>query len=321
MIVGTGAVATFLGEKLSANLDSLQFFGSPSERLTSLSKRFGGSGVSCPDGVEKHDLWIVALKTWQNREKAELLRKAPKPQAILVIENGLHPEDDWRVFPGVKLERGLATFGVKRTGPGMVVGGEKGELVLEFDSRFREILSSSSLVVRIARDMRRELWHKLSVNASLNVLAALGGLKNGEILRDPEACTSMRKAAEEVKDIALAEGVDWGTVSPGELVERVARNTADNICSTLSDLRSGRPTEYSSINGELLKLAFNTDTKVSELRRLDKAFRALWLPSIAIGVKAKRASSPLPQVRVALSCLNTGLSEWKLSNSIAEDSC
>jgi 2-dehydropantoate 2-reductase len=122
--------------------------------------------------------------------------------------------------------------------------------------------------------MVQAVWHKLAVNASLNVVASLYDLKNGEVLLHRRACPLTRIASLEVQAVASALGIDWGPDSAWEITRTVAANTADNICSTLADLRSGRPTEYEAINGEILKLAGELGLHLPTLDRLHRAFQS-----------------------------------------------
>jgi ketopantoate reductase len=58
-------------------------------------------------------------------------------------------------------------------------------------------------------------------------------------------------------------------------MEAVARATAGNVCSTLADLRSGRPTEYDSINGAVLRRGRLAGMSLPALEELDRRFLSL----------------------------------------------
>jgi 2-dehydropantoate 2-reductase len=120
--------------------------------------------------------------------------------------------------------------------------------------------------------MPAAIWRKLVVNASLNVVAALEGYRNGEVLDCPKALRRACLAAGEVADLARALGVPLGESEGAMEMERVARATAGNICSTLADLRAGRATEYESINGTLLRLARARGWSLPVLEDLDRQF-------------------------------------------------
>ena len=97
-------------------------------------------------------------------------------------------------------------------------------------------------------------------------------MKNGEVLEHPLARSHAAKAALEVAALAGYFKVRLREADPVDLMEGVASATADNICSTLADLRSGRTSEYDAINGELLRLARRYRLRLPMLEELDRQF-------------------------------------------------
>lgn len=270
LVIGTGAVASFLLPKLAEAGHDLQVFGAVSPRLRALARY---RSVSAPRRIVPHQDWIVVCKVGQNLQKIRQLRNAPPPRRILVLQNGLSPETDWQAaWPQARVERGLNTYGVSTVSPGAVRGGEAGEIVIPRFSSWLSVLSKAGLNVRPTGDIRSAVWAKLIVNASLNVVAALGDMKNGQVLEHPLARLHAARAAQEVADLAEYFKVRMRDVEPAELMESVASATADNVCSTLADLRSGRPSEYDAINGELLRLARRYRLRLPMLEELDRQF-------------------------------------------------
>ena len=270
LVVGTGAVASFLLPKLQGVNSNLQVFGASSDRLAALD-RFG----ACSNAAElrAHQEWVVVCKVGQNLEKIRQLRHAPPPQRILVLQNGMSPESDWQAaWPGAQVDRGLNTYGVRTVAPGVVVGGEEGEIALPRFSPWHQLLAQAGLSVRPTGDIRAAIWKKLLVNASLNVVAAIGNLKNGEVLEEPLARLYAARAAEEVAALARHFKVRLRRVDPVRVMEEVARATSGNICSTLADLHTGRTSEYDAINGELLRLARRYRLRLPALEELDRQF-------------------------------------------------
>ncbi|KIJ66269.1 hypothetical protein HYDPIDRAFT_86860 [Hydnomerulius pinastri MD-312] len=129
-------------------------------------------------------------------------------------------------------------------------------------------------------DVQLSMRKKLVVNAVVNPLAALLGCRNGALFKDEasnrmlrdvcdEAAAAFRAQLEaETQDWldSLAPDVDRNQVPLGRIphdleadalvqeVKRVARLTRGNISSTLADIRKGRPTEISFLNGYLVRL-------------------------------------------------------------------
>lgn len=275
LIVGTGALATLLAQRAEEKGVDFQLFGPPSARTQALNRRFPGRVVTRPQDIRPQQPWLVAVKTWQNKDKAQELRLAPPARAILAVQNGLEPHLDFRALSAGKVERALCSYGVKSDGPGRVLGGELGEMVLQKGSVFKSLLEKVGFVCREASDFEAAVWHKLAVNASLNTVAAFFGLTNGEVLQNRRAAGLAQAAALEVRTVALACGVRWGHPDPWVLTSTIARQTASNVCSTLADRRRGLPTEYDSINGEVLGRARAIGLKVPALEAIEMWFFAL----------------------------------------------
>lgn len=271
LVIGTGAVASFLLPKLAQVGSDLQVFGALSPRLKALEQY---QAVGHPRQVNSHRDWVVVCKVGQNLEKIRLLQGAPAPRRILVLQNGLSPETDWQAaWPQARVERGLSTYGVSSVAPGLARGGEAGEIVIPRFSPWLSILAKAELEVRPTGDIRAAVWAKLIVNASLNVVAALGNLKNGQVLERPLARSYAARAAQEVAALAAYFRVRIRRdLDPVALMEGVAQATAENVCSTLADLRSGRASEYEAINGELLRLARRYRLRLPMLEELDRQF-------------------------------------------------
>lgn len=264
LIVGSGAVACLM---LRA-FPQAQVFAPPSPRSEAL--RAQGYDVAQTVGeVRSHQHWIVCTKATQNRTKVAVLEAAPRPESILVVQNGLHPQRDWeRLAPS---QPALSTYGVRCPEPGRLEGGRQGEIWLQEGSPFAQLMRESGLSVVERQDMVGAVWAKLMVNASLNVVMAILDLPNGELLHSSWGLPRAVGAAFDVARLARSQGVEL-PYDPAALLQRVAEQTRDNICSTLVDLRRGGPTEYDHINGELLRLARRGGISVPYLEELDAVF-------------------------------------------------
>ncbi|MFO7909530.1 MAG: 2-dehydropantoate 2-reductase, partial [Halomonas sp.] len=108
-------------------------------------------------------------------------------------------------------------------------------------------------------DIHQRLWQKLAVNAAINPLVALHGIRNGE-LRNASYQGQANAVIKEVAAIMQAEGIQPPGGGQGEtnwlaLVWQVVENTAGNKASMLQDLEAGRPTERKAILGPLMQSA------------------------------------------------------------------
>ena len=124
-------------------------------------------------------------------------------------------------------------------------------------------------------DVQMMMRRKVVVNSVINPLTALLNCQNGEVLRHPWGQGICRRICHEAAAVFKAQweaeikaAKQAGQTVPDERYprilteaalreecERVARVTADNFSSMLIDVRLGRRTEISNMNGYLLNLA------------------------------------------------------------------
>lgn len=103
--------------------------------------------------------------------------------------------------------------------------------------------------------MRGLVWQKAIVNAALNPIGALYGVRNGEILRREDLHALSQALAKEAVALAEAARVELPPGDPVAMVDTVLEATADNKCSMLQDVEAGRATELEQITGRMVRLA------------------------------------------------------------------
>ncbi|MDY6779788.1 MAG: 2-dehydropantoate 2-reductase, partial [Halobacteria archaeon] len=162
---------------------------------------------------------------------------------------------------------------VECTGVGEAFVGRLGGTASEGAERMSETFSEAGLETRARTDMPTVLWRKLAVNAGINPVTSLTRLTNGEAVE--RAGGTVRRAVEEVVDVAEARGVDVGDAY--ERTVEVARSTASNRSSMLQDVERGNRTEIDAINGYVVDVARDTedvDVPVPVNRSLTEMVRA-----------------------------------------------
>lgn len=190
--------------------------------------------------------------------EATLIGVAPflRPSsAVLLLQNGygikelalkalraspLRPEN---VFVGI-VAMG-ATFGA----PGRVrcFGGNIRVEPALVATSFFALLQGLSITVVKSKDIRKDLWTKLLVNAVINPLSVL--LQGHNRLVAEERFDSLKSPIlDEGCAVAAAEGI--ALEINAAFVNRFV--TSDNITSMLQDFRRGRPSEIDFINGGIV---------------------------------------------------------------------
>lgn len=121
--------------------------------------------------------------------------------------------------------------------------------------RVLQQLPAGFMRIRAEPDMRRRLWRKFAVNCAVNALTVLHDCRNGELLTQPAAAADLQALCEEVEGLvdALPQAPAIGLLWPQ--VRTVLEASADNVSSTLQDVRAGRATELRWLNGWLIALA------------------------------------------------------------------
>ncbi|KAF8823069.1 pantoate-beta-alanine ligase [Cardiosporidium cionae] len=97
-------------------------------------------------------------------------------------------------------------------------------------------------------------WQKVAINCAINGLTSLFGCSNGT-LADPHFDALAVVIVTEVCFIARKHGIPLEKESILVAVRHTIENTANNISSTLQDLRKGRKTEIGAICGAVSKMA------------------------------------------------------------------
>ncbi|MBF57795.1 2-dehydropantoate 2-reductase [Halomonas sp. FeN2] len=136
-----------------------------------------------------------------------------------------------------------------------------------------QTLTQAGLAATKVCDIRQRLWQKLAVNAAINPLVALNGVRNGE-LRGEAYAGRMVAVVKEVAAIMLAEGIAPPNDGNGEgawlaLVWQVVENTANNKASMLQDVEAKRPTERGAILEPLVGSAQRHGLACEVLKGLD----------------------------------------------------
>jgi len=286
-IVGTGAMACLFGARL-ASAARVVLTGSWIEGLKAIrddgiiveetGRRLAVPVGAVPweSGPEPADLVLVLVKAWQTDAVAPGLPQLLKPGGVaLTLQNGLGNLEKL----GPSACQGVTYQGATLLGPGRVKPGGPGITWVAGPRWIADLFRDAGIETEEAgkNQIQSLLWGKLVVNCGINPLTALLRIRNGEMLRRPDAVFLMQCAALECAEVAGAKGVALPFFDPAEKVCEVARQTAANSSSMLQDLVRGAPSECEAINGAVVEWGrrLGVDTPVNEtLLRLMRAATA-----------------------------------------------
>jgi 2-dehydropantoate 2-reductase len=284
VVMGAGAMGSWVGALLAQGGQDVTLVGrkdhvavvSASGLLVSgkTELRVRLRAVERAADADVPDLLVLTVKAYDTRRAlADARALLGQRTRVLTLQNGLgnveqvsEVVDERRVFAAV------TTHGVTFVEPGHVrhagVGYFRVGSPANEHAAAREIADAflaSGLDVEATDRILGEIWAKVVVNASINPLTAITGLRNGALLEFAPLRELMQRVVEEAVDVARAEGAPLPEDDLLLRARRVAELTAENKSSMLQDVERGRRTEVDAICGEIVArgLARGVDTPVN----------------------------------------------------------
>jgi 2-dehydropantoate 2-reductase len=268
LIVGTGAMASLFGARLSPYAD-VTLLGTWKEGVKTINE--GGVRLVEADGTEEifpvrailepldcqgAHYALVMVKSWQtNRAANQLVECLAEDGVVVTLQNGLgNLETLTDVLGAERATLGVTTMGATLLGPGHVRAGGVGLTHIASHPRITplvDLFQQAGFEVDTAEDLDTLVWGKLVINAAINPLTALLGVPNGELLEYPHALVLMAEVAEETAEVAKARGVELPFTEASAAAVEVAGRTASNRSSMLQDILRGAPTEIDAICGAI----------------------------------------------------------------------
>jgi 2-dehydropantoate 2-reductase len=271
LVFGAGALGSLFGGLLSQHNDvTLVARASHVEAIRSGGLRIAGiTEMTCRVSAFEEvpldlapDVVLVTTKAYDTQDAVGQLEPFHGSAVFVSFQNGMGNEEAIAARAS-RVLGGVTSHGATLPEPGVVnhagvgdtvVGPFKG-VTMEEAREIADILTKSGIQTRVSDDIRRDLWMKLIVNCGINPLTAVTGVPNGGLLQVRELRNAMERAVREAVAVARAEGV---AIEQDEAMERtveVARLTAENRSSMLSDVERGRRTEIDAITGHVVSLA------------------------------------------------------------------
>jgi 2-dehydropantoate 2-reductase len=293
LIAGSGALATLFSARLAAAGVNVTMLATWRAGLAAL-----GENGACLEGVgcfpvrvtdnladcQGARYVIVLVKSWQTQRVASQLAGCLADDSVVVtFQNGIdNPTILSQALGSLVILQGVTTMGATLLAPGLARSGGEGEIVLEACARLDGLAASfqrANFQMNRVSDILPYAWGKLVINAAINPLTAILGVKNGELLNNPPARELMNEIANEAAEVAGRCGIGLPFANPGKAAEEVARRTAENRSSMLQDIQRAAPTEVDAINGAVVKMGIERNVPVPTNQmawRLVKAMTARW---------------------------------------------
>jgi 2-dehydropantoate 2-reductase len=273
VVMGTGALGCLFSAYLAAHAE-VWMVGTWAEALAAVARdgvcveegertwhaRVKATGD--PDAAPPADLAILVVKSYQTERAAAWAARVLDSKGLAIsLQNGL--DNGSKLAAAVGQQRstiGVTFEGATLLGPGQVRHAGRGPTLIgqtpataEGVERLVGLLREGGFEAQATdaagAGIEAIAWGKALVNAAINPLTALLGIKNGELLANADRRALLATLARETAAVAAARGLALPYPDPVARVEEVCRATAMNRSSMLQDVQRGRPTEIDSING------------------------------------------------------------------------
>jgi 2-dehydropantoate 2-reductase len=217
--------------------------------------------ISKPSDM-KPDFIFICVKSGNTGEAAESVKDVfTENTLVATLQNGLGNVEiikkilgDNRVIGGITSE-GATSLGdgkIRHAGTGHTILGPQKDFgdSLEF---IIEALNNAGFSASSVDNVDDLIWGKLIINAGINALAAITGLKNGKLPEYEGSLSIMKHAVEEAVSVSMANNINLPYDDPFEKVLEVCRDTSGNIASMLQDVLNKKVTEIDFINGAICR--------------------------------------------------------------------
>ena len=275
-VIGAGAMGSLFGALLAESGENIWLYDIWKEHVETINEK--GLGIEL-DGktrsvsvnatsdkrqIGKTDLAIIFVKSTQTGSAAKTASELVGNSGfVLTLQNGMGNADIiGEVVDHDRIIAGTTSHGATMLGPGSIRHAGTGPTVIGMWSGIEEtgihkiagFFNNAGITTETVDNVREVIWTKLFVNAGINAITALTGIKNGEIIDLPSTKALSCAAVEEAIQVARAQGVKV-LDSTVEHVFQVAEATKDNRSSMGQDVDKKRQTEINAINGAIVKEA------------------------------------------------------------------
>lgn len=214
-----------------------------------------------PEEIGLMDAVIIFVKYPYTRSAMQdAMVSSIGPETLVVtVQNGIGNVEIIKEFVSEKqIVYGLSTLTSDMEGPGHIemttrkkvptcIWPLNGDITDKIQS-FSEIMNKAGLNTEITKDVDRQIWQKLMVNASENTLCALLRQNVTGIIDNASSFEIVKQIIFEVADVAQAKGISIGREEGLQHVINVTRSVPQHVPSMAIDLKNKKKTEIACLN-------------------------------------------------------------------------
>lgn len=271
LICGIGAIGSIYAYKINKfNNNNLKILVDEKrlEKYTKTPKIFNGNVLNLnyvlPENTEfKADLIIIATKFDGLKEAINNIKNFIKKDTIILsLLNGVTSEEIIASKYGwdhILLSYFIGSSAMRddnkiiHNGIGTIVFGSKDNSQQEDTKLVKDFFDKVEIDYKIPEDMLRAYWLKYMLNVSSNQLSAILNMTFGDMQSNSNARDLLKKIMEEVKQIAIAQGVKNTQTMIDEAFEIFDKMTKEGRTSMLQDIQAKRQTEVEMFAGTMIE--------------------------------------------------------------------
>lgn len=266
LLAQSGQEVLLYNPRLKEHIEKIKAEGLLIEQNSS-SKRIAVKATCDISDVEEAELVGIFVKAYDTEEAVrEALPIIGAETFVLSVQNGLGNLDMIaRYVEKKRLLGGVTAQGATLLGPGRIKWAGRGPTRLgalepspTTDAaliKIIEMLNKAGIETVLETNIERAVWEKLLINAGINALTAIFGVKNGTLISNKSLNEIMHAAVGEAVIVAQKLGFSFTPEDTIKRTEDVCRRTAENLSSMLQDVQRGKQTEIDYINGAIVKEA------------------------------------------------------------------
>lgn len=276
-VMGTGAIGGYLGGRLAdagaevsvvargAHLAAIREHGLKVTSPAGDTHLRPAVASDDPAAIGPVDVVLLGVKLYDVATATTACKPFLKPQtAVVTLQNGVDAPGvvDEVLGPGhampsvVMINAEIAAPGVIQHNAlnGLIVGEPDGG-TSERLQRFVDLMEQTSVETTLSPDIRRELWRKLLMLASMGGISAVTRAPLARIRETPETWRLAGAAMREVVAVAQSQGVGLAEQDVEETLAFVQTMSPTWQASLTVDLLNGRRLEVEWLSGTVVRLA------------------------------------------------------------------
>jgi 2-dehydropantoate 2-reductase len=275
-IIGSGALGGSFGGALAQAGHAVTFFDVNAEHVAAIQAAglkvsgvlgefvVAGRATTDPAAIPPADVAILLVDTNATQAGAKVAAGCLKPGGFAVtIQNGIGNVEALVAAAGAGNVCGGSTMNsaafhgpghVALTNLGTTTLGELNGAMTARIGQLADAMRAAGLPAKVSDNIMGVIWSKLVLNCALNPLAAIMGLRAGEITRSPHSGALIGQIVDEALAVVAAKGVALPDPAiKAYILEHAFRRY--NKPSMMQHVEQGRRTEIEALNGALVREA------------------------------------------------------------------